>query len=428
MDAHTTPLPAAAPGDRRLSLVGLEPALRGAAVGWGLGLAVVLAGGLGAYLLAGPVPHGGFDPPGVVDHLGGARDLLAAPFARWDSVWYLTIARDGYDGSGAGTAFFPLYPLLVALVGALGPGLLAGGVVVSSVCLLVALRLLWRLTELELGPRCPGAPLMAVLATALGPMAFFFTAVYSESLYLALSLGAFLAARQGRWARAGTLGALAAATRSTGLLLVGALALLYVEQRRGRRGAWPRPRPRDAAWLLVIPLGTGAYLLWLWLSGLDPLAAFTAQSAWYRHLAGPWGGIAAGARAAWAGVQQLLAGPTPTIYFPAAGGDPNVAAEHNLMLFGFLLAAAVPLAGAVRRLPAAYGAYALAGVVAAVSFPVAPQPLMSVPRLLVVLFPLTMAAGAWLAEHRRLRRPLLGASAVSLGACSGLFATWHWIA
>ena len=57
------------------------------------------------------------------------------------------------------------------------------------------------------------------MLTAFAPMAFFFSAVYSESLYLALSVGLFLCARNGRWMWVGVLGALAGATRSTGLVL-----------------------------------------------------------------------------------------------------------------------------------------------------------------------------------------------------------------
>jgi hypothetical protein len=475
MEAPTTEL--APPPQTLLRRPRLRPrpdeATRAAGIALGLALALVLGGGIGAYVALGPVAHGGFDPPGLVDHLGPLRDALAAPFARWDSVWYLTLARDGY-AAGPTTAFFPLYPLLVSLAGALGPGLLVGGVLVSLTCLAIALRLLWLLCEAELGAAYADAPRLAVLATALGPMAFFFTAVYGESLYLALSVGAFLAARRGRWAWAGALGGLAAATRSEGVLLIGALALLWLEQRRGgaaragivaavvarvgpgagagvgarvgvgagvgvggvpgRRRAiraatpWPRPRRRDLLWLGLVPLGMGAYLGWLWLIGIDPLAPFSVQQAWYRHLTGPVGGVIQGAQAAWGGLLQLLSGQTRTIYFAPAGGDPIIAAWHNVTLFAFLLACLVPLAGALRRLPPAYGCYALAAIALAVSDPVSPQPLTSLPRYLVVLFPLPMAAAVWLAGHARARRPLLGASAVSLAGCSGLFATWHWIA
>jgi hypothetical protein len=192
--------------------------------------------------------------------------------------------------------------------------------------------------------------------------------------------------------------------------------------------ACPRPRPRDALWLAVIPLGLGAYLGWLRLAGLDPRAPFTAQEAWYRHFTGPLDGVVQGARAAFGGAEQLLSGQRRTIYFAPAGGDPMLAAWHNLMLFGFLVAALVPLVSALRRLPLAYGAYAVAGLLLALSYPVAPQPLTSLPRYLLVLFPLQMAVGLWLARRPRLRLPVLATSAGTLATFAGLFATWHWIA
>jgi hypothetical protein len=411
-------------------------------------LAIVVIAGIGAFLALGVVPHSGLDPPGIVDHLGGLRDALAAPFARWDSVWYLTIARDGYT-AGPSAAFFPLYPLLVAGIGALGPGLLAGGVLVSVSATLIALRLLWRLTDLELGSAHPDVADLAVFAVALGPMAFFFSAVYSESVYLALTLGAFLAARQERWARAGLLGALAAATRSSGLLVIVALGLLWLEAHHpaSRWARWPvsravptrsllrgRLRPqspagrRDLIWIAIVPLGLLAYLAYLEIAGLDPLAPFSSQQDWFRHFAGPLGGLRDGARAALGGVRQLLSGQTRTIYYPLAGGDPMLAGWHNLMLFAFLLGALPLLVGALRRLPLAYGVYALAGTCLALSYPVASQPLTSLPRYLVVLFPLPMALALWIARHPRLRLPVLGASAVSLAGFTELFATWHWIA
>jgi hypothetical protein len=444
MESHATDLPATLP---RTKLLGArlreDIALRRSAGALAALLAIVTVVGIGSFVALGAVAHAGFDPPGVVDHLGAVRDALAAPFARWDSVWYLTIARHGYS-AGPSAAFFPLYPLLVAGVGALGPGLLVGGVLVSLSALLVALWLLWRLTELELGAAAPDVADLAVFAVALSPMSFFFGAVYSESVYLALSLGAFLSARQERWARAGMLGAMAAATRSSGLLLIVALVALWLEQRRpGTRWArWPTSRavapatPRRAChpgrralwWIGLVPLGLLAYLGWLAVHGLDPLAPFSSQQDWFRHFSGPIGGVRAGARAAFAGARQLLSGQTRTVYYPLAGGDPMIAAWHNVMLFGFLLAAIPLLIGALRRLPLAYGVYALAAICLAVSYPVTPEPLTSLPRYLVVVFPLPMALALWLARHPRLRLPVLGASAVSLAGFTELFATWHWVA
>jgi hypothetical protein len=105
-----------------------------------------------------------------------------------------------------------------------------------------------------------------------------------------------------------------------------------------------------------------------------------------------------------------------------------VAAEHNVVLFAFLAVAAVAIVGVLRRLPLAYGAYVLAALALPLSYPVAAQPLMSLPRFEVVLFPLFMWLGAVLAGRRRARFALLGCSALLMVFFAGQFATWHWVA
>ena len=63
------------------------------------------------------------------------------------------------------------------------------------------------------------------------------------------------------------------------------------------------------------------------------------------------------------------------------------------------------------------------------SYPVGPQPLMSLPRFEAVLYPLFLWLGLWLARGPAWRRvAVLGVFAVGLAACSALFATWHWVA
>ena len=141
------------------------------------------------------------------------------------------------------------------------------------------------------------------MVTAFAPMAFFFSAVYSESLYLALSVGVFWCARQGRWAWVGVLGALAAATRSAGVvLLLPALMLYLYGPREDRAPDFPpgaaargRPAPRararhrralalaadyrlrsDILWLGLVPAGLALYMAYLALSGGDALMPFHA--------------------------------------------------------------------------------------------------------------------------------------------------------
>jgi hypothetical protein len=190
----------------------------------------------------------------------------------------------------------------------------------------------------------------------------------------------------------------------------------------------PRYRPsRSLGWVLLVPAGLGAYVLGLALSSGNGLAPFHAGAAWFRHFAGPFGGVWDGAVAAWDGLRQLLHGPAPPVFFTHAGGDALWVSGANLMLFGFLVLGAVALVGTFRRLPIAYGAYCLAAVALPLSYPVTPQPLQSLPRYQVVLFPLFMW-GAWWLRRRRLTTPGVAALAVLLGVFTAEFATWRFVA
>ncbi len=411
---------------------------------WLAGVGTLLAFGFG------PV-RSAFDPPGVTRGFGWLGDLLAAPAARWDASWYLVIAHYGYRPdlgpiTSSRTAFFPLYPLGLRAIASSGVPPVLAGVILSLLALALALYGVHRLTTLELGrgarTQLAGAmggdvARLAVLVTAFAPMAFYFSAVYSESLYLALSVGLFWCARHGRWASVGALGALAGATRSAGLVLALPALILYLYGPREDRApdfpAARRGRPRyrlrrDIGWLGLIPGGLCLYMAYLALAGGDALMPFHAQDVWGRHFAGPYLGIWDGIRAAVAGAHQLLSFQRHHLYFPSAGGSPFIDAGHNLMLLAFLVAAVPAVIGVLRRLPLAYGAYVIAALALPLSYPVTAQPLMSLPRFLVVLFPLGMWLAAWLAVHPRVQRPAL-AVAVVLQACFvAQFATWHWVA
>ena len=357
-----------------------------------------------------------FDPTGLTSGFGTLGDLLVAPAARWDATWYLQIAQEGYaDATRA--AFFPLYPFLARAVGTLFGSALVGGMAVSFACAIAGLAVVHRLAVLELGEPAARA---AVWLLACYPAAFFLSAVYSESLFLLLSAGAVYAARTDRWWWAGALGGLASATRSAGVVLLVALALLW--------WASSERRVRDLVPLGLVPLGLGAYCAGLALAGLDWAAPFDAQEQWFRSFAGPFVGAWDGTVAAWDGARQLLSGARTPVFFEQAGGDPYVTAAHNLELFAALVVAVPMVVGALRRLPFAYGAYAVAALALPLSYPVAPQPLMSLPRFVLVLFPLFLWLGGW-AVRTRWRLPVVGGAFLSLQAVAAAsFATWHWVA
>src|SRR4051794_1985380 len=358
-----------------------------------------------------------YDRPGLTHPFSGVFDTLLSPLARWDSAWYLDIGHSGYDGPS--TAFFPLYPVLVrgfALVSAPG-ALMVAAYAVSVAALLGALYLMHRLVTLEL--RSADVARDAVLMIALFPGALWLGAPYSESLFLLLSVGAFYAARTDRWAWAGACAALASATRSAGIVLVVPLVLLWWGSRERRVG--------NLAWIALAPAGLVVYSAYLAASIGDGFAYLHLQELWFRSFAGPFGAVPDGAVAAWDGLRQILSGQRAHVYFREAGGDPMAAAWHNVELFAFLVLAVVGVVGVWRRLPRAYGAYVVVALALPLSFPVGPQPLMSLPRFLAVLFPLFI----WLAlvcRPRRRRAVVLTVLTAGLVAFTARYATWHWVA
>ena len=374
-----------------------------------------------------------FDPEGLTRPFGYFGNLLAAPFARWDSAWYLGIASGGYH-SVQPTAFYPLYPLMLRGIGIVIGSDLIAGVLVSLVAFIVALALLYRLARLELdSPRAEAT----VMLIAFCPMAYFFSAIYTESLYLALSLGCLLCARSGRWFWAGLLGGLAALSRNSGVVLVVPVVLMFLygprtdaapsPRRSGLRALVPRYRLRGALlWAALIPLGLVAYLAYLGIDMHDAFAPFHAQVYWARHFT-LFGGVWQGAVAAWDGVRQLLHGPAPPVYFTQAGGDPLNVAGQNLLEFVALLIGIVALVGTFRRLPFVYGAYVFFSLAMPLSDPDSAQPLASLPRYEVVLFPLFMWAASVL-YRRNLVAIAIGVGAVLLGLFTADFATWRFVA
>jgi hypothetical protein len=327
------------------------------------------------------------------------------------------------------------------------------GVLLSLLAFAFALYGIHRLTTLELtsARRTPGRSLLvahagidraevarlAVIVTAFAPMAFFFSAVYSESLFLALSVGLFWAARQGRFALVGVLGALAGATRSAGLVLIVPALILYVYgPREDRLPDFPRARGlarryrlrRDLLWLALVPAGLALYMAYLGSSGGDALSPFHAQDVWGRHFAGPYLGAWDGIKAAFDGARQLLSLQQAHRYLPASAGAPFIAAQHDEMLVVFLLAGTVAIVGVLRTLPLAYGVYVIAALALPLSYPMSSQPLMSLPRFLVVLFPLSMWFAGWLAARPRVQRPAVVCSALLMAVFAAQFATWHWVA
>jgi hypothetical protein len=371
--------------------------------------------------------------------LSGPFDRLFTPLVRWDALYYLSIAADGYAPGDSSLinpdlrpAFFPSYPLTVRWLSGFGIDLglvVIVGQIVALVSFLVALVLLARLTEIELGRRFVRPTLLLL---AFSPMAFFFSAPFSESMFLALSVGAFLAARTGHWALAGGVLAVASATRVPGVLLVVPVLLIYLYGPRADRSQGPprhgwqvvlpvhRPRP-DLLWLGLAPVGLLAFMAFL----SERFGAATAfldlqgNPAFQRVSAPPWEGLWQAATIAAQEAADVLAGRPLD-----PPGPPH---PENLIAFLFLLLTVVGGVGALRRLPAAYGAWVILGIFPALMSVRPGYPLFAFPRYALVLFPVFMWA-ALVLEPRGLTRRVVGGSAVVMSLFTVAFVSWVFVA
>jgi preprotein translocase subunit Sss1 len=221
----------------------------------------------------------------------GLVGLLKLPFT-FDSGYYAAIARYGYFGeigSPIWQAFFPGYPVVMRAVSAgttfqvTDGRLMVAGSFISAVCSLVATVVVYRLAAAT-GERRAGT--CAALLLMLWPTATFLTAAYSESLYLALAVGAWWNALKGRWWVAGLLCAYASFTRINGVFLAVALLVLLLV-----RVARKEERFRFHKLLAVAfgIAGAAGYLIYLWMITGNPRAWQDAQlEGWGRQTVWPW--------------------------------------------------------------------------------------------------------------------------------------------
>lgn len=132
-----------------------------------------------------------------------------ATFAHFDGIHYLRIAEHGYADWGS-QAFFPLYPLLIHTLSPLTPSPLMAGLIISWVSLVLSILGLKKLFS--------NRPHLFWLTLAF-PTAFFFLALYTESLFFALSIWFFVFLTEQKWWLAALLAGFASATRLVGVFL-----------------------------------------------------------------------------------------------------------------------------------------------------------------------------------------------------------------
>ena len=334
-------------------------------------------------------------------HVQESRNLLLAVWGRWDAVHYIDIATIGYHGTDM--AFFPLYPLLISIVGRILGNHLIAGLLISNVALFFGLLYLYKLVEHEFDRHVARR---AIFYISVFPTAVFFSAVYTESLFLMLTVASFYYMRERNWWIAAVFGFFAALTRVEGVLLVVPFAIEWAtanwDDLRARR--FTRRDIVQFAPIAIIPLGLALYMALLWVLSGDPLYFSHVQSNWNRHLAAPWTAI-------FNSIHQI-----------ATSSSPQTVVNQILELVFTSLMIGVLIAG-FRRLKPSYIAYMALSILV----PLSTSSLMSMQRFALVLFPMFAIFGLWGARPT-INNAIVALSLPLLGLFTVLFVNWYWVA
>jgi hypothetical protein len=352
----------------------------------------------------------------------GGHGLAAEPWRRWDALWFLKTARDGYSFSSeaqSNVTVFPLYPILISGFSGLGLDPILAGMLISNISLFFAiffiLSLIWERAGEQTAVR-------ATAALLLFPSAFVLSGVYSESLFLCAAAGAMYFARRRDWAQAALCGFMAAFTRFAGIILIIPLLIelfdslgrgLPAAPVQGAAGAGGNTQARGLGlpgiaepqlgthksrahglWLLLIPLAPLLFFLYLQQRTGSFFAYFMAQAHWQKNLAWPWIGLG------W----EITTSPWRLDTYLNVGG---------VLLFSALGVSVW------RRFGAFWGSYVILGIL----MPVCASRWIGMPRYLLVLFP-AFAALACAFRRRWAFLAWIAASMFLLAVCFREFAEW----
>jgi hypothetical protein len=367
-----------------------------------------------AVLLVGILAVGAFGFPRQVGFILSDDPVTNLP-GRFDAGWYGGIALDGYNWDHTfqrqrNIAFFPAMPLLMRPLGAVfgmydesAPrerrmirGLWAG-VVISLAAFLWALHYLVRLGRELVGDERAST---AVLLLAAYPFSVFYSAPYTESLFLLGAIAACFHFRRQEWAAAACWGLVVGLTRPNGCFLSAALALMAWQSRASHAGVSRRAVSLAVAATPVI----GMLIFTVYLYGLTGV-----WFAWARS------------HAAWG---RTFQGAAPFVTFFNAVREQSLLQVFASSPFNSLNGLAMVFAAAmvwpvVRRLGLAWGVFMLVNLLP----PFFAGGVVSIGRLTSTLFPIFLALSLLIPPRQV--ATWAAAFGIGQGLVAALFFTWR---
>jgi Mannosyltransferase (PIG-V) len=343
--------------------------------------------------------------------------------ARYDAGWYGEIALEGYSFQGRfdrqqTLAFFPAFPMLARIVGyplgAFAPGVprdrrlarvLWAAVLISMAAFAWGAVYLWRLARDTIGE---ARAFDAVALAVAYPFALFFSAAYSESLFLLGAVAAIYHFRRDEFLAAAAWGLLVGLTRPNGCFLSVVLALFVLD------AAIAKSRNRQ------VPQSPNPQITKSLLSAAAPGVGMLIYSAYVKHVTGAWFGWAR-LHETWGRSYEGLAPLQRAMTWISGEGLLHVIQNipfDSLNAIGLIFALVMCWA-VFRRLGLAYAVFILINLVP----PMLAGGVLSMGRLTATLFPMFLALAAVLPP--RAVTPVVTLFALGQGFATVLFFTWR---
>lgn len=318
-----------------------------------------------------------------------------AIWQRFDANWYISIAETGYGDITGDIHFPPLFPILIRILKPLFGSAFLAGLVISHLATLYAIKLLYE-TFYEWGESLPAK--RTTLLMLIYPTSFFLFSVYTESLFLVLALLSLQHMRRHSWVWAGFWAFCAILTRLQGIaLIIPMIYLMWMERQFLKKAI---------QWFGLAQPAIGS-LLYLFLrsrnvtNNIVPLV----EADLHAQLGTPW-------KSYWYAVQTLLSGQFSFVDV------------LNLVLVTLFI---ILLISGWKRIPLEYNLYTTLSLLIMLIRIVETQPLNSMSRYSLTLFPSFFILG--LASENPWLRRLIIYTFVPLNLyLSAQFFLWGWVA
>jgi hypothetical protein len=358
----------------------------------------------------------------------GISELRAFPdfpflegWTRWDGGWYVSIATQGYYFNPleqSNVAFFPLYPLSIKLFMLLFKNPYLSGIIVSNLAFLTGVTFFYKLLKEHI-VKDEEKSFWSILFLISFPYSFFFSAVYSESLFFMCAVICFYFAERKKWLFSSLFGMLACADRFVGIALFSAILVKYwetysadyrfntIQNHTPLQQRLPHALPVLS--ICLIPAGLIGYMAFLYIKFSDPLA--------FAHTIG--GG--------WEGMKTLK----PDILLPFKSFVHTITnfsqlpdnKYHVLFQFPIFLFFLLLIIFTFKHFSISYGIFSLAMLLIPSSVSI---DLISMGRYLLVIFP-CFSVMPYIIRGTYIRVALITLSFLFLTLFTAMFSNWWWV-